>query len=169
MRNGRDVTDEQLEARLRSQPELDPPVHLVFKVMEAISDEEAARDASSAGLRTRTVPLWQATLTAAALVAAVFWAGIRFLPAWLGQVGRMAHLAVEALRFVGEAGVGFIAACWAGLARAMVLAKVSGQVLRTAAEAAAMEYGLALAVAAAGVVALQVLLLTAMARRPRTS
>lgn len=164
MRKDQDSMEERLEARLRSLPELDPPENLVLQVMAALDDVEAAESPSAS--RGSGVLLGQFVAAAFLLSVVVVGAGLRFLPAWVAFVGSAARFGAGVLQYAIESGVTFIATSGAALVKTGLFAAALWQAVGTAVGAVAAEYGSFLAALAVTGVALQVLWVTAMARRP---
>lgn len=169
--------DKRLEAELRSLPEIDPPHHLVSRVLEhvaAIDVEPVADVAANAasGPRNkakRSVPLWQPAVAALAFAAIIAFVAVRDATSWIGMLHNGANVAAGIVHFVSDLSIAIIAGSWTWIAKTAVLASTFQTVVRTVAEATVSEFGPFIAVAVAAAVVLQVALLAVVARRPEVS
>lgn len=184
MKEGRDSWDERVASTLQSLPDLEPPAGFVLRVMEALESEvtpseatpaeatpsEATAEPLPAG-RSPSRRLWQAGAAAFLLSALMLWAAIGHMSTWLELLVGATRSAARVLGFVVdiavEIGVGFVTMGWTALIKTGIVVSALGHAVATVLQTFSAEYGPMLAAAAGAAVALQLVWLTAMGRRPR--
>lgn len=167
------LTEEQLEDELRSLPELDPPAHLVSRVMEHVLAAEVGRAsepaAGPAGTGARRIPVWQPAAAAVAFAAVIVFISIRYTGTSIGLLRNVALFATNAVHVISDMLVGAIAGGWALFAKMAVTTSVLGTVVRTVAAAIVGEFGLVITVAVAVGILLQISFIAIAGRRSQMS
>lgn len=179
------LTDKRLEEELRGLPELDPPAHLVSRVMERVEalEGESASDLASdpepgvlpervpapgrAGVRR--IPLWQPAAAIVAFAAGIVFVTIRHAAASVELLRNAASFVANAVHFASDSSIAVIAGVSGWFAKGAVVASVFGRVLRTVVTAVMTDYGPFIVVAAVVALGLQLALLALAGRRPEVS
>lgn len=167
------LTDKRLEDELRGLPELDPPAHLLSRVMEHVEAMEGQMAPElGAGISPepmRRIPMWQPAAAVVAFAALIVFVTIRHAATSVELLRNGVALATQAARFVSDSLVGIITGAWGWVAKGAVLASVLGRVVRTVVTAAMADYGPFIVVMVVVAVGLQLALLAVAGRRPEVS